>query len=303
MKYIFFVCFLWFYATGLVFAQTSQFAKNGEAIIHYRVFGKGEPLLIINGGPGLDSDGFVYLAEKLSKHSRCIIYDQRGLGKSKLPRTNAESITIDNMAEDIEALRKTLKIKTWSILGHSFGGIMAAYYAHKYPQSINKLIFSSSGGMDLSFLSSIGNEIDKKLSQQERDSLNYWSNKIEVGDTSYQTRLARAKILAVPYLQNRAHIPTLAERLTRVNYAINAWVFESLEALPYDYSQKFASFKRPVLVLHGRQDVLLPSIAEKTASAFPNARLVFMDNTAHYGWLDSPDLYFGEIEAFLKMQK
>lgn len=286
----------------LLWAQQSQFAYNQGVPIHYRVFGSGEPLLIINGGPGLDSDGFVYLAKKLSKHNQCIIYDQRGMGLSRVAIPDKNTINMAQMAQDMEVLRQHLGLEAWHILGHSFGGIMATYYAHLYPERIKKLILSSSGGMDMAFMQTIGGEINKKLSKEERKQLAYWTDKLEKGDTSYQTRFERAKVLAKPYLQNPEHIPTLAERLTRVNYEINELVVQDLLAMNYDYTEKFKQFTKPVLVLHGRQDVIQVRIAQKTAASFSKSRLVLLNNTAHYGWLDSPDRYFAEIETFLKVQ-
>ncbi|MGB3079084.1 MAG: alpha/beta fold hydrolase, partial [Saprospiraceae bacterium] len=67
-------------------AQTEGIVKSVDnAPIYYRTFGSGQPLLIINGGPGMNSNGFENLARKLSEHYKTIIYDQRGTGKSILP--------------------------------------------------------------------------------------------------------------------------------------------------------------------------------------------------------------------------
>ena len=98
-------------------------------VIYYRSFGKGVPMLIINGGPGMNSEGFTQLAIQLSKNNRTILFDQRGTGRSKFTVTDSSTITMQLMAEDIENLRKKLNIDKWIILGHSFGGMMASYYA------------------------------------------------------------------------------------------------------------------------------------------------------------------------------
>src|SRR5690606_14941870 len=140
----------------LSFAACSQNAaviSTGTAKLSYRTFGNGKPLLIINGGPGMNSDGFVPLAEKLSANHRVIVYDQRGTGKSTLVKIDASTITMDLMIQHIEALRQHLKIEKWIVLGHSFGGMLASYYATIHPNRIEKLILSSSGGVDLELLS------------------------------------------------------------------------------------------------------------------------------------------------------
>ena len=151
MKKVFLFAFLIF--LGKAYAQTEGYAKNNDSsLTYYKTFGKGEPLLIINGGPGMNSNGFESMAKTLSKNQKTIIYDQRGTGKSKLAKLNANTISMQLMADDIESLRKHLKVEKWNILGHSFGGMLASYYATVYPNSIDKLILSSSGGVDLALL-------------------------------------------------------------------------------------------------------------------------------------------------------
>jgi proline iminopeptidase len=73
---------------GSVFSQNSQLIPTNHGVIHYKIFGKGKPLVIINGGPGMNSEGFAGLAEQLAKEGfLCIIYDQRGTGKSEMKKS------------------------------------------------------------------------------------------------------------------------------------------------------------------------------------------------------------------------
>ncbi|HBY66535.1 MAG TPA: alpha/beta hydrolase, partial [Flavobacteriaceae bacterium] len=109
MKQINTLFFLFFFGVS-AFAQTESFIENSGSTICYTTFGKGFPVLIINGGPGMSSEGFVSLAKTLSENNKTIIYDQRGTGKSTLKAVNETTITLDLMVEDIESLRKHLKI-------------------------------------------------------------------------------------------------------------------------------------------------------------------------------------------------
>ena len=78
MKYIFcsLLTGLFIFLSQIGLAQQSQFIEENDGLIHYRVFGDGLPVLIINGGPGMNSDGFSGLAETLGKSYNAIIYDQ-----------------------------------------------------------------------------------------------------------------------------------------------------------------------------------------------------------------------------------
>ncbi len=276
------------------FATSSDGAK-----IHYRTFGSGKPLLIINGGPGMNSEGFEGMARTLSENRLTIIYDQRGTGKSKLSSLDSTNITMDLMIADIEALRKQLNIDKWSVLGHSFGGIVVSYYATRYPEHIDKIVLSSSGGVDLGLLSDAQSSIDSKLTKAEQDSVNYWSAKIDAGDTSHFARLRRGINLAHAYVIDPKFIPVIGERLTQGNQTVNQLIWTDLNRIHYDCTAGLKSYNKPVLVIQGAQDIVSKNIAEKSHKAFKKSRVIFMDHCIHYGWLDNPEVYFREVNSFL----
>lgn len=298
MKKIFLFAFLM--VLGNAFAQTEGYSTNDDSSkTYYKIFGKGEPLLIINGGPGMNSNGFEGMAKILAETQQTIIYDQRGTGKSELKELNSKTISMKIMADDIESLRKHLKIKKWNILGHSFGGMLASYYATIYPNSINKLVLSSSGGIDLSLLKG-PNLIEQNLSKIEKDSMNYWEAKIEKGDTSYAARLGRGRAMAPAYVYDQKYVPIIAERLTQGNSTINGLLWQDMQKINFDCAAKLKSFKNPVLIIQGKEDVISNQIGELAQKTIPNSKLILLENCRHYGWLDAKEKYFGEINSFLK---
>jgi Predicted hydrolases or acyltransferases (alpha/beta hydrolase superfamily) len=298
MKKIFLFAFLM--VLGNTFAQIEGYASNNDlSKTYYKILGKGEPLLIINGGPGMNSNGFEGMAKILAETQQTIIYDQRGTGKSELKEINAKTISMKIMADDIEALRKHLKIKKWNILGHSFGGMLASYYATIYPNSINKLVLSSSGGIDLSLLKG-PNLIEQNLSKVEKDSMNYWDDKIEKGDTSYTARLGRGRAMAPAYVYDQKYVPVIAERLTQGNSTINGLLWSDMQKMNFDCTAKLKTFKNPVLIIQGKEDVISNEIGELAQKTLPNSKLILLENCRHYGWLDAKEKYFGEINSFLK---
>lgn len=294
------VSFILLFVFSFSFSQTEETIISGNSKLHYKTFGKGKPILIINGGPGMNCEGFAFVAEELAKMNyQTIIYDQRGTGKSDLEKINAETITMDLMVEDIENLRTHLKIQKWTIFGHSFGGIMASYYATKHPDAIDKIIFSSSGGINMKFTTYGQKRLNDNLTPTERDSLSFYQNKIENGDNSAETLKLRAKYLANAYVFNKKNAPIIAERLTQAKFEITSLVFNDLFKINFDCSSSFKKFKQKVLVLQGENDIISPETAKEIANAFPNSKLVLMKNCGHYGWLDAKEIYFDSIKAFL----
>lgn len=281
-------------------AQRKALIESSGSKLYYRTFGSGAPLLIINGGPGMNSDGFVTLAKALSKNRQTIIYDQRGTGRSTVKKIDTTTITMQLMVQDLENLRKSLGYEKWAILGHSFGGMLASYYATLFPQRITSLILSSSGGIDLGLLSYVGARLQANLSAKEADSLSYWNGQIQLGDTSYYARLQRAKFLAPAYVYNKQNIPIVAERLTRSNSKLNSLVWQNLQRIGFNCSSGLSSFSQPVLIIQGRQDIIEEATARKAEKAFKNATVILLDRCRHYGWLDRPDEYYPAIENFLR---
>jgi len=268
-----------------------------EGNLHITTYGQGKPILIINGGPGMNSEGFTSLAKELGKNNLAILYDQRGTGKSYISEISTETMTMDFMVEDIEVIRNHFKFKQWIVLGHSFGGMLASYYVTKHPDKIKSLILSGSGGYDLSITRNL--DLHSRLTQTETDSLNYWNRQISLGDTTYQARYNRGKYLAPAYIYDKKHAPIVAERLTQGNRTINSLIWQNIRAINFNCTEAFKNFKNPVLIIQGKQDVMDINIAESAHQLLTNSELVFIDKCAHYGWLEQPEIYFNTIESFL----
>lgn len=278
------------------------YADEGMADgIYYQTFGEGKPVLIINGGPGLDSEGFATVAKAIAAEGfQTILFDQRGTGRSPLPSIDKETVSMDLMVADMEKIRNTLKLKQWIILGHSFGGMLAAHYASQYPAQVEKLVFSSSGGLDLDFVADIQPRIHRKLSLKQQAEMKVYQLKQAAGDNSAATNEKRVNILAQAYVldQSKAHL--IAARLKVVNMKLNQLVFADMARIKFDHKQSFAKFQQPVLVLQGDQDIISVDTAKKTQNSFPNAQLEILKDCAHYGWLDQPELYYRALFTFLK---
>lgn len=266
----------------------------------YRLFGQGAPVLIINGGPGLDSAGFEAVARQIAMQGyQAVLYDQRGTGGSSAIVPSAQTMRLDAMVDDIELLRDHLHLAQWTILGHSFGGLLAGAYAVKYPQHVTALVMSSSAGVDLTFRDGFEQRVSANLTAQQQLQLAAYRSRIALGDSSTETRQAYAAVLAHAYVYDKTQAAKVAARLAVVNMDINQWVHADLTAQHFDISKKFANFHAPVLVLQGENDVLSVANAVRTQHAFPNAELVQIPHCGHYGWLDQPTAYYGALWPFL----
>ena len=125
----------------ILFAVT--FIANAQDI-YIKTFGntKNKAILFLHGGPGYNSASFeATTANKLAENGFfVIVYDRRGEGQSE--DKNAK-FTFQETFDDLNNIYKKYNLKKATLIGHSFGGIIATLFAEKYPKSINSMFLVS----------------------------------------------------------------------------------------------------------------------------------------------------------------
>jgi proline iminopeptidase len=120
--------------------QTGFLQVDEEHSLYWEESGspQGQPMIFLHGGPGSGTEPFNrrFFDPKVY---RIILMDQRGSGKSR-PFASLHNNTTWHLVEDIEKLRKALKIERWVVFGGSWGSSLALAYAIKHPKSVKALI-------------------------------------------------------------------------------------------------------------------------------------------------------------------
>jgi len=298
MKYL--VLLLSLFASITSVAQEEIIFGNG-ASLHYQLFGTGDPLLLINGGPGMSSDGMEELANELAKNNLVIIYDQRGTGLSEVPALDEKHINIAAMIADIEVLRKHLNLESWIVFGQSFGGTLAYFYAAKYPKRVKAMIQSNSAGMsDMEWFLNINPT--QNLSKTELDSLIIFENRLKEGDSSEVNlrNFAEARTSAYLYKDDSVLIKKMSIKMLSGNPKIRKLVTTEVFSKGLSVENKMKRFKKPVLLLQGEHDIFMEQLILDAHKTLKNSKMVILPDCGHWGWIEQPQLYFGEIDAFLK---
>ena len=114
-------------------------ARINNIDCYYEIHGNGSPLVLI-AGLASDSQSWQPVLGRLTKHFKVIIFDNRGIGRTRYPQ---ESFQISTLAQDTVCLLEHLAIEKADILGHSMGGYIAQEIAIEYPQKVNRLILVS----------------------------------------------------------------------------------------------------------------------------------------------------------------
>ena len=98
---------------------------------------KGAPILILHGGPGGGSSP-TYRRYFNPSIFNIVQFDQRGCGRST-PHSELKENSTNHLIEDIEKLRRFLKIETWHVFGGSWGSTLSMIYAIEYPEKVLSL--------------------------------------------------------------------------------------------------------------------------------------------------------------------
>jgi proline iminopeptidase len=275
---------------------------RGDFTLHYKTVGQGAPLLLLSGGPGFDVDYMMPVAQELSRWYQCILLEQRGTGRSQPKTLTPETLNLKLMVDDIEAVRTQLKSDRFTLLGHSWGGMLAMAYTARYPDHVKSLILVSSGGMDSSFGNVFLDNITVRASANDRQRIQ-----------AAQAALARASDVQAAYLDFfRLVVPLYFFDRQGGEEFIAAGTKESFhpqmaQLLERDYRNHYhvrnqlGSFLGPALIIQGHQDPIPEGTALQTNAVLKNSELVFLDQCGHFPWLEQPKAFYAKIQGFLKV--
>jgi pimeloyl-ACP methyl ester carboxylesterase len=119
--------------------QKSGFVDSNGTLIYYQVRGEGTPLVLLMGF-GADGNLWEQHVAEYQKHFRCIMLDNRGVGKSDAPKGPYNTAM---MADDTVAVMDHLETEAAQVAGISMGGAIAQSLALNHPDRVKSLVLIS----------------------------------------------------------------------------------------------------------------------------------------------------------------
>lgn len=249
-----------------------------DVSLYVKVMGQGYPLLLMHGGPGLDSTTLDSL-EPLADRFTLIFYDHRCNGRS----TGApETMTFENLTADVEALREIFGYEEWAVAGHSFGGNVALEYALRYPASVSHLLLLDSCG-DAWWYQESAPTILGKRGYSEKTVLaarRFFSGDL-APDEVYP--IVRKFMRAYFYKFGLRDLPKAIRAALRMKMRHEAHVFGFGTTLrSWSVMDRLGEIAAPTLVLGGRTDFLFPPEHQAIlADRIPHAALAIVERAGH----------------------
>lgn len=262
--------------------------------------GPGTPLLALHGGPGGVSCRFEVLAP-LATERPVIFYDQLGSGRSEHP-SDTSLWTVGRFVREVEAVRKALKLERVHLLGHSWGGALAAeYMIAAKPQGVESVIFSSPlistprwiADAD-SLRAQLPDSIRRVLDENERagtiDSDAYKA----ATDTFYGRHVRRLPVAAEPRCDGVTSNDTIYRQMW------GPTEFRSTGSLrTWTRAGDMDEITQPSLFIAGEFDEARPTTLEEFRRTMRDAQLVVVPGAAHAAMREKPAEYVAAVRAFL----
>ena len=265
------------------------------AQLYVREVGSGPPLVILHGGPDFNHNYLLPHMDHLSGSFRLIYYDQRGRGKSS-GAVAPEDVDIESEIEDLDRLRQHFKLETLSILGHSWGGLLAMEYATRHPARVARMILLNTGPASHADLRRAregreAHEAERLAEMRAIAGTSAYAEGDIATEAEYYRRhfagtLPRTEDLQAIVGRLRSHFtPEDILKARAIEHRLYAQTWMSPE---YDLHPKLRRLTVPTLVIHGDRDLFPLGGTRNVAEAISGARLVVLDDCGHFAYLERP---------------
>ncbi|MDH5599341.1 MAG: alpha/beta fold hydrolase [Cyclobacteriaceae bacterium] len=290
--------------------ESGTFLSTDEMDIFYQIKGNAkDTVIIIHGGPGMDSEYMVADFKELSEEYTLIFYDQRGGGRSSLPDTtkNLEILlSIDKHVEDLEALRNYFGLKKLNLIAHSFGPALAVNYALTYSTNVESMVFIGPIPPYMgNFFERYDESMRSRLSDSELKALYDLNNEIIYGTDPVGACIEYWKIGLKPRIANGLSIEVIKgnccaapPEAIRYGYLYTGNVtFASLGE--WDYRPQLKEINIPTLVIHGEEESIPMDMVESwVENGIPGSKLVSIEGAAHFPYAEKPTEVWNAIRGF-----
>jgi len=256
-------------------------------------------VLVLSGGPGEDIHSMQGVADELGKKYRCVMWEQRGTGRSKLPTYDSSTINLNAYIEDIEALRKQLHAEKFIVVGNSWGMILGLAYAGAYPNAVRAVVTLGSGPITYEYLGVFVDNQSTRLWPYEIEIRDFWREPAREASNFDRANFERLRAATAAYFYDRKKALQMAMELDPKDYNFRVpSAFIKAEG-KYDIRPKLRTVAAPVLLVQGRQDLAGEANVCEAHSLIRNSTLAFIDKCGHMPWLEQPEQTWKIVGNFL----
>ena len=264
---------------------------DGRKLTYHRE-GSGPLLVCHPGGPGFSGAELADLGG-LAAHRTLVVLDPRATGGSDPAPDYAPS----SYAEDIDELRAHLGVEKIDLLGFSHGAIVAIVYAAHHPDRVHRLVLASG-------LAAFSDDVQAEIARWiELKSAEPWQadavaalKEEESGEIADLGALwQREAPLYFSHWDER-----FRPQMVAAAEGASGAPLVSFNADGFDVRGSLGDIRAPTLIITGRDDFICgPAAAAELQRGIADARTVLIDDAGHMTFVEQPDAFRMQVEAFL----
>jgi proline iminopeptidase len=243
------------------------------------------------------------------------LYDQAGAGLSAR-LADPTQYTVARNAADLEAVRQSIGAERVILIGHSWGGTVAATYMAEHPERVEKVVFSAPGALYWGDMGSSGTGMIGRLTNDQRwqvyrallapraltayalTQINPRAARAYASDRELDARFDVLFARTAPGLYCDVNAPVEGTAYG-MGFFANQVPQSGSAARPVDPRPALRGVQTPALVLKPSCDYLPWRLAVEYRDTLPNAQMVYIPDAGHQAYEEQPELYLSAVRAFL----
>ncbi len=274
---------------------------------YYRIVGEAtegkKPLVLLHGGPGSTHNYFEVLDKIAESGRQVIMYDQIGCGNSFV-EGHPELFNADTWIKELIELRRHLGLEEIHLLGQSWGGMQAIWYAIEYkPKGIKSYILSST----LSSAKLWEKEQKRRISYMSEENQKALLDAVNTGDYSskeYNDALEKFMEMhcAGKVTEDSAQCLRRPKKVGSEAYIVG-WgqnEFSPTGTLAgYEFTDRLHEIQEPCLITSGARDLCSPYIAKTMYDRISNSKWELFEYSRHMPFVEENDKYIEVLTKWL----
>ncbi|PGM53330.1 alpha/beta fold hydrolase [Bacillus sp. AFS053548] len=258
--------------------------------------GEGEPLCVTHNYSEFNDTGD-YFANSFTKLFKVFLINLRETGNSEKAHFPYELSMVETIF-DLEEIRKSLGYLSWNFAGHSTGGMLGIIYGIYFSNSLNHNIIVGAAARDYATFSK---NCIYNWAHPQFNNMQDLIERLKINELSIEER----KALSIERTKLSLHKPE------RYHEYFNLPISKKMSAIRlnyfnrefqiYDVTKKLALISCSTLIICGKHDVQCPiEYSEEMAEGIANSKLVILNQSNHYPFLEEKELFFKEVTQFTK---
>ncbi len=276
--------------------------------VEWEALGDGEPLVWVEGGPGLPAHLARADVVPVLDRFRCHLVNAPGSGRTPPPATE-DGYGLVELAGFFESTRRALGLGPVTVMGHSWGGLVGPAWAALHPEGVARVIavsgYAGAGSLDPAVADA---ERERALDRiRDRpwfdEALHVWQDQVgRTGQTEEELVAAFRAFLPFYFAEPEdptsvAHIERIRRELRWHSPIVDAWTGVREDA---DYRDLLGKVRCPTLVITGEHDWICgPAWNRALADAIPGSRYVLIPGVGHLPQYEAPAAFRSVIDDWL----